>query len=360
MEALTIVLLAFAVFGAIDRAIGCKLGIGKEFEKAFMLLGVTALTMIGMITISPLLARLMMPVSSFVATYLHLDPSIIPASLFANDMGGASLSLEMAADEGLGFFNGLVVSSMMGCTISYTVPFALGIVKKELHGELLFGILCGIITIPAGCLVGGFVCGIPFLMLIADIAPLVIFSVIIAIGLVKFTDLCVKVFKWIGFFITAVIMLGLSLGMINFVLGREVISGLVSVEEGLDVCFNGVIVLAGALPLVYAISRILAKPLRAIGNRAGINEYSVVGLFSTISTSSTMFPIMDKMDKKGVVLCAAFSVSGAFTVGAHLAFTIAFNKEYLLAVVVGKLIAGVCAILLANVIYARNQRKKEK
>ena len=49
MEALTIVLLAFAVFGAIDRAIGCKLGIGKEFEKAFMLLGVTALTMIGMI-----------------------------------------------------------------------------------------------------------------------------------------------------------------------------------------------------------------------------------------------------------------------------------------------------------------------
>ena len=78
MEALTVVLLVFAILGAIDRAIGCRLGIGKEFEKAFMVLGVTALTMIGMITISPILARLMMPVSSFVSTYLHLDPSIIP------------------------------------------------------------------------------------------------------------------------------------------------------------------------------------------------------------------------------------------------------------------------------------------
>ena len=142
-------------------------------------------------------------------------------------------------------------------------------------------------------------------------------------------------------------------------LGKEVIGGLVSIEEGLDVCFNAVIVLAGALPLVYAISRILAKPLRAIGNRVGINEYSVVGLFSTISTSSTMFPIMEKMDKKGIVLCAAFSVSGAFTFGAHLAFTVAFDKEYLVAVIVGKLIAGALAVVLAGAIYARDQRSKD-
>ena len=364
MEIFTVILLVFSILGAIDKVLGSKFGLGKEFEKAFMLLGVTALTMIGMITISPLIARLMVPISSFVANYLHLDPSIIPASILANDMGGASLSVSMAVSEEIGYFNGLVVSSMMGCTISYTVPFALGIVKKELHGELLLGILCGIITIPVGCFAAGLVLGLPISLLLLDLAPLVLFSALVAVGLIKFTDLCVKIFKWIGVFITAVIMLGLSLGIVSFVLDREIIPGLVSIEEGLDVCFNAVIVLSGALPLVYAISKILAKPLRAIGGKIGINEYAVVGLFSTVSTSSTMFPIMDKMNKKGIVLCAAFSVSGAFTVGAHLAFTLAFNGEYLASVIVGKMIAGVLAVIVASLIYKRTairptENKKE-
>ena len=98
-----------------------------------------ALSMLGMIVVAPAIGQALTPVFDGFYKVFGIDPSVIPASLFANDMGGASLSLEMAADEGLGFFNGLVVSSMMGCTISYTVPFALGIVKKELHGELLLG-----------------------------------------------------------------------------------------------------------------------------------------------------------------------------------------------------------------------------
>ena len=114
MNYLTVIILVFSVLGALDRIVGNRFGLGKEFEKAFMLLGTMALSMIGMIVISPFIVELMKPLSEFLVNSLHIDPSIIPASLFANDMGGAALSVEMAMDDKLGLYNALVVSSMMG------------------------------------------------------------------------------------------------------------------------------------------------------------------------------------------------------------------------------------------------------
>ena len=49
MNALTVIMAIFSVIGAIDCIAGNRFRIGKEFEKAFMLLGTMALSMIGMI-----------------------------------------------------------------------------------------------------------------------------------------------------------------------------------------------------------------------------------------------------------------------------------------------------------------------
>ena len=87
MNYLTYIIVIFSVIGAIDKIIGNKFGIGKEFEKAFNLLGAMALSMIGMIIISPLIADVMKPISEFLVNVLNIDASIVPASLFANDMG---------------------------------------------------------------------------------------------------------------------------------------------------------------------------------------------------------------------------------------------------------------------------------
>lgn len=57
------------------------------------------------------------------------------------------------------------------------------------------------------------------------------------------------------------------------------------------------------------------------------------------------------MDKKGLVLNSAFAVSAAFVFGGHLAFTMAFDSSYAIPMIVGKLISGVCGILLAFVLY---------
>ena len=51
------------------------------------------------------------------------------------------------------------------------------------------------------------------------------------------------------------------------------------------------------------------------------------------------------------MLNAAFAVSAAFTFGGHLAFTMAFDANYVLPMIVGKLISGVFALLLAFILY---------
>ena len=65
---------------------------------------------------------------------------------------------------------------------------------------------------------------------------------------------------------------------------------------------------------------------------------------------------MYKMDEKGVVLNSAFSVSAAFVFGSHLAFTMALDQNYIPAMMVGKLVAGVLAVFVAHYVYV--QRKK--
>lgn len=357
MRYLTIIVLIFSVVGALDRIFGNRFGIGEEFEKAFNLLGAMALSMIGMIVISPFIAELMRPVSVLMKEILHIDASVIPASLFANDMGGATLATEMATNWELGRFNALVVSSMMGCTISFTIPFALGVVGKDHHRELMFGLLCGIVTIPIGCLVSGIICGIPFLSLIIDLVPLIIFSGILALGLIYATDLSIKIFKIFGVLITVVITIGLSLGIIRFLSGFELIKGLASIEEGAAICLNAAIVLSGSFPFMYILSKVLSKPLGKVGRKMGINETSVIGVVSSLASSATAFGMMDKMDKKGIAINSAFAVSGAFVLGSHLAFTMAFDGEYILPVLVGKVISGLTAAVLAGLMFDRVNKK---
>jgi len=78
-------------------------------------------------------------------------------------------------------------------------------------------------------------------------------------------------------------------------------------------------------------------------------------LLSTLVTNTPTFGVMEKMNPKGVVLNSAFAVSAAFVVGSHMAFTMACDGSYLPAVMVSKLISGVCALAVALLLYKDKQ-----
>ena len=358
MNAVTIIMLIFSVLGGIDRFFGNKLKLGEEFEKGFMLLGVMALSMIGMIVVSPFLAELLSPFFDVFYTVFRIDPSVIPASLFANDMGGAALSESIAKSEALGGFNGLVVSSMMGCTISFTIPVALTVVERTHHKDMLTGFLCGIVTIPFGCFIAGLFCEIPVLSLLFNLLPLFLFAALVALGLCLCPNVCVKIFEWLGVLMRALITAGLVLGVIEYLTKWEIVPAFASLEEASMICVNASAVMSGAFPLLFLLGKLLTRPIRFASRKMQINETSALGFVSTLATSMTTFEMMGKMDKKGTVYNAAFLISAAFTFAGHLAFTMAFDAAFIFPVIIGKLTAGVLALLVAHFLYKRMSAKE--
>ena len=358
MQVLNIIIAVFALLGALDRLLGNKLGIGEEFERGFHLFGSLALSMIGMIVLVPLLADLLQPALTVLHEKLGMEPSILPASLIANDMGGAALSVQVAADAELGMFNALVVSCMMGGTIAFTIPVSLTAVPREKHRELLLGMLCGIVTIPVGCLAAGVLAKLPFGLLLGNLLPLLLFSGLLAVGLALCPEFCAKVFRILGIIIKALITVGLALSILKYLTGIELIEGLTSLEDAAAVSLSCSIFLAGVLPMLSLVSRLIGRPMRALGRAMKVNETSVMGFVATLASSITTFAMMEKMDKKGVMLNSAFAISAAFVFADHLAFTMAFHAPYVGPVIAAKLVGGLTALALAWLLSRRLCREE--
>ena len=358
MNVITIVVLIFSLLGATDFLIGNKLGVGKEFEKAFSLFCPMALSMLGMIVIAPAIGVWLMPVFEWFYSILSIDPSIIPASLFANDMGGMTLAQTVAKSEAIGNYNAFVVSSMMGCVISFTIPFSLGIVKKNQHKELFLGLLCGIVTIPVGCFVAGLVLKISPFALLVNLLPLIILAVILGVALIFIPKFCIKCFSIFGMFMKTLAVIGLVCAIFTFLTKIEISPFFDTFENAAFICANACVTLSGALPFMFIVSKLLNKPLNKLGSKIGIDGISALAFLGSLVTNASSFGVMEKMNKKGVVLNAAFSASASFVFGSHLAFTMAFDKNYVVPMIIGKIISGICAVLLALAVYKNDDQEK--
>ena len=102
--------------------------------------------------------------------------------------------------------------------------------------------------------------------------------------------------------------------------------------------------------MVKWITRTFGKALEKVGSALGMNEVASAGMVANLANNIAMFNIMDQMDPKGKLLNVAFAVSAAFVFGDHLGFTAGVNKEMIFPVIVGKLVAGVTALILANIL----------
>ena len=355
MYVIKIVILAFSLLGAIDYLIGNKLGVGKEFVKAFSLFAPMVLSMLGMIAIAPAIGVWLTPVFDGFYNVLKIDPSIIPASLFANDMGGAPLAQAICKVGDIGNYNAFIISSMMGCVISFTIPFSLGLVNKNRHKELFFGLLCGIITIPIGCFIAGFICRLNVLSLLINLLPLIIIAVLVALALIFIPKVCIKCFTVFGIFMKVLAILGLTVSIFTFLTGIEIIPHFDTFENAAFICVNGCVTLSGALPFMFIVTKLLNKPLNKLGSLIGVNRFSAISVLGSLVTNASTFGISDKMDKKGFVLNSAFAVSASFVFGDHLAYTMATDSSYAMPMIVGKLISGICAVVLALLLYKEDK-----
>ena len=346
-EILITVMAAFAVIGAVDRILGNKLGIGKEFEEGIMAMGSLAMAMLGIIALAPVLAGLLRPVVVPVYSFLGADPAMFAGTILACDMGGAALAAEMTQDPEAALLGGILGGSMLGATIVFTVPVAMGILREQDRPAMAKGILAGIVTVPVGILAGGIVAGFPVMMVLRNLVPIVLIAVLIVLGLWKAESAMIRGFGWFGKGVTAVITLGLAAAIVESLTGFVIIPGLAPIEDGFLTVGAIAIVLAGAFPLVAVLTKVLGGPLMKLGKLLGINETAAAGLVASLANSIATFGMVKDMDERGKVVNIAFAVSAAFVFGDHLGFTAGFAPEMLPAMILGKLAGGISAVAVA-------------
>ena len=350
------IMAVFMVLGALDRIFGNRFGLGQEFENGILALGSLGMAMLGIIALAPVLANLLRPVIVPVFRFLGADPAMFAGTILACDMGGGNLAIELAQSEEAAMFGGVIVGSMLGPTIVFTIPVALGIISKEEQPFLAKGILAGIVTIPIGAFVGGLVAGYPVGMVARNLVPILLIAVLIALGLWKAERGMIRGFAVFGKIIVGIITVGLAAAILQSLTGLTVIPGLAPLSEGFDTIGAIAIVLAGAFPLVYAVTKIFRKPLLRLGKLLGMNDVAAAGMVATLANSIPTFGMMKDMDDRGKVLNVAFAVSAAFVFGDHLGFTAGFAPQMLPAMIVGKLTAGVAAVAAA-MLFTRRRTK---
>lgn len=337
----------FCLLGGVDRIFGNRLGLGHHFEEGVLSMGALAVAMIGVICLAPVLASIFKPIVVPIFSFLGADAAMFAGMLLACDMGGGPLAMEMTDDVQAAMLGGLLTGSMMGSTIVFTIPIALGILQPEDRQYLAKGVLCGIITIPLGIFAGGLVAGFPIGMVARNLIPIILIAAIIVFGLWKAENIMIRGFTVFGKVVTGIITIGLVAAIIESLTGITVIPGMTPISEGFSTVGAIAVVLSGAFPLVFVITKVLRKPLADFGKHLRINDSAAAGLIATLANSIATFSMVKEMDPRGKVINIAFAVSAAFVLGDHLGFTAGFAPQMLLSVIVGKLVGGISAIFVA-------------
>lgn len=342
------IMMIFMIIGGIDRIIGNRFGFGEEFENGIIAMGALALAMVGVVSLAPVLAQILGPVITPVYQLLGADPSMFATTLLAIDMGGYPLAMQLALTPEAGRYAGIILGSMMGPTIVFTIPVALGIIKKEDQRWLALGILAGMITIPIGCIIGGLVAGWSFGMVVVNMIPVAIVSILIAVGLWRIPEKMIVGFTYFAKGVVIMITIGLAASIFETLTGVVLIPGLAPISDGISAVGSIAIVLAGAYPMVKFITKVFSKPLMKLGRVLGMGDVAAAGMIATLANNIPMFAMMKDMDNRGKVLNCAFAVSAAFTFGDHLGYTAGIGEQDLIfAMIVGKLVAGITAVAVA-------------
>ena len=190
-------------------------------------------------------------------------------------------------------------------------------------------------------------------MVLRNLIPIALFAVLIALGLAFLPNGMVKGFQVFGRIIVIIITIGLAAAIIQKLTPLTLIPGMNPISEGVAIVGDIAVVLAGAFPLVYVITRVFKTPLMKLGHVLGMNDIAAAGLVATLANNIPMFQMLHDMDRRGKI-----AVSAAFVFGDHLGFTAGFDSTMIFPMIVGKLVGGVTAVAVAMLITRKYKEER--
>lgn len=347
-QILMTIMAAGVVLGGADRLLGNKFGYGDKFEEGFRLLGPTALSMAGMICLAPVLAGALERVIVPLYRLIGADPAMF-GSILAIDMGGYQLAGELAADSRIGSYAGIVVAAIFGCTLVFTIPVGMGMIQPEDRTFFARGIMLGLAAMPVGLLVGGILAGLSVPECLLQNLPVFVAALLLLVGLWKIPVQMVKGFCLLADGIRILITVGLILAAVESLSGFNPLPGMAPIEDAMGIVSSIGVVMLGSLPAAELLRRLLTKPFTRLGTKLGLGPQSLTGMLIGLVSALPSLAGYHDLDRKGKVALAAFLVSGASLLAAHMGFTLAAEPDLLPALVCGKLSGALAALVLTLV-----------
>ncbi|MDO5630237.1 MAG: ethanolamine utilization protein EutH [Paracoccus sp. (in: a-proteobacteria)] len=373
------IIMACAVIGAIASIIDSESPLGKEFNAGLHAIGYIFIPVAGIMAAIPYLSAFISAVAGPVFQIINADPAMAATSIIAVDMGGYQLARELSLSPE-GWIIASITGFMAGATIIFTIPVGLAMLDKADHPYMAVGIMCGVLSIPIGVLVSCLALGIMdisirpditatgeatqalamnMMQVMRDIAPLILFCVVLAVCLKLFPAAMIRLFLIFGRVMYAAITLVLVFSIVEYftglftaILGHWGFAPIIADEEdqfrALEIAGYIGIMLSGAFPMVWLMNHFLQAPMQAVGARLGLSSAGTAGLLAAAANVLAMFRLVKDMPPRDKVLVISFAVCGAFMFGDHLAFSANFQPTIIVPLLLGKLTGGIAGFMIAT------------
>lgn len=343
---------AGVILGGIDRLSGNKRGYGKRMEDGFLYMGPMALSMVGIMCIIPVFSRWIEKILIPFYKLTGIDPAMI-GGILAIDMGGYQLAMDMAVDEKVAGFAGIIVAATFGCTLVFTIPVGMRVVERDDYPYFFKGITAGLVALPTGLIVGGMMCGLSVGQVLHQNIMIFLLALGLLAGLKWMPEKLIRGLELFAEAMQAVITVGLVLGAVTYLTGITIVEGLYPIEEALKVVSSVGIVMLGSLPAAEFLQRALKKPFGWLSGKTGMNETSMVGLLVGAVSVLPQLTMLKDMDRLGKIVNVAYVVSAASMFAAHMGFTIGVEPSLVSALIAAKLTGGLVAAVLAVFLFRK-------
>ncbi|MBR0396802.1 MAG: ethanolamine utilization protein EutH [Eubacterium sp.] len=347
MNIITAVLLILCLAGFADSMTGYHLKIGIGFDDAFRQFGSLVMSVCGFYCMSTVFVTGYMELFEQIGKILPFHISILSSMILETTMGGYPIAQALAGAEEVRFFSGILVSCGLGCLISFQMPVALSMIRREEINIMMRGMIPGILMIPTGLLAGGFLAGMQPSALAINMIPIIFLCGLLVLGVSRFPRRTQKIMVWVGLILKVIAQTLTVLVIVNFFIPSLDLVPWEMAYEGILVCLKITVSVAGGMVVFAFVNAYLGKQTEKLAGKLGMNSYSVLGLLLSVFSPVIMLPIFHKMDKKGKIANAAFSVMGSYVFGGQMSFVSQVTTGHqFMSYIIAKLTAGIFAVVL--------------
>lgn len=350
MNLFIFIMLIMTFIGLLDKILNNRYHLCEAFDNGLKSMGNIAISMVGFYCIAITFIQNNTEIVTSLSDSLPIDPSILIGCLLAPDMGGYTIVQGLSNNSEMIIFSGILLTSTIGATISFQLPiFLTSLPKKEII-PFINGLLYGFLSLPIILVITAFL--LPINHMWINLFPILFICIILCIALSISYDKTIHCLHIFANIIRIISIILFSFVILQLFFTYLPFTSYAFISEAMVIVLRMCIIVCGSMVLSEIILRKFKLQINKLATKLGINDIAIIGLILSLGTSIAMIPLFSKMDNKGKIINAAFSVSGAYVLGGQLGFIASVTGPFATNIyIIVKLIAGLFAICCVLLLY---------